>query len=99
MTEEIIRLLTEGNVREAERYVARMVLELSEGVASGTVIPLAADAYVSRLWIRIGEQFPHVKLDENVEQLMIEGMSFHDYGTKFGPDFGLIRAYAKQVLA
>lgn len=97
MIDDITCLLAEGKRSEAEKLVARMVSELSEGMESGAVIPQVAGSWATALFIRLTEHQGE-ELSAEAYDLVLEAQAFHDYGTKFGPDIQLIQARAKQVL-
>lgn len=96
--EPIISLTEQNDIREAEREIAKLVLDICSKVENKVLDPHLADTYFVHLDLSIHDSFGDDVLRQEVSRMLLEGYSFHVYGTKSGPNMDLIRKLANEVL-
>jgi hypothetical protein len=83
---------------ETEAAIAVLALWTLEAVEAGRLSPQDADQVFTLLDVEIGEMPGGPELSEDAAQLMLEGMSLHDWGTEWSADPGRMRSLALSIL-
>ncbi len=97
--ETIIRLLKENEIEKAEREIAKIALDYCSKVESKTMGHREVSGYFLDLDQAIDRSSASNILREEVRYLILQGILFGEYGTKFGPDLDLIKKLANEILA
>ncbi|MFH1062624.1 MAG: hypothetical protein V1747_07055 [Candidatus Omnitrophota bacterium] len=82
----IIDLIRENKIKEAEKGIATLALELIYEIEKNYLKAETADKYFTLLDIVIGDNFPEIEFSEEIKNIIIEGMTLHDLGSSFGPN-------------
>lgn len=83
--------------RESESAVAVLALWALEAVSSGRPTREAADAAFVDLFLDITDG-PGPDISEEMRDLLLEGMTFDDWGDEWGPDPERVRRLAFAIL-
>lgn len=78
--------------------VTELTTQLCQEVKSGLLSSEKADLYFRLLYLYLSDQDTGVDLDEEVENLIVEGMHLHDLGQPFGADIERLIKLAQQIL-
>jgi hypothetical protein len=81
-----------------ERGIALLALWAADAIAAGRLTPKDADATFVHLYVEIGNPAAGPELSEDANQLLLEAMELHDWGTPFSADFDEMRRLAFDVL-
>ena len=80
------------------RALALLALWSADAIAAGRLAPAEADAVFTRVFINLGDIADGPELSHDAGQLLLEGMSLHDWGTEFSADLDELRRLAFMVL-
>jgi hypothetical protein len=83
---------------ETERAIAMLALWALDAVEGGRLSAHDADEVFTLLDTEIGETKGGPELSEDAAQLLIEGMTLHDWGTTFSADPDRMRSLAFSIL-
>jgi len=83
---------------ETEAAIAVLALWALDAVESGTLPATEADSVFTLLDIELDEAKTGPDLSESTSQLVLEGMTLHDWGTPFSADLDHMRALAFGIL-
>jgi len=83
---------------ETETAIAVLALWALDAVEAGRLSPQDADQVFTLLEVEMSEAQGGPDLSDTVDQLLLEGMALHDWGTAFAADTGRIRSLALTVL-
>jgi hypothetical protein len=81
-----------------ERSLALLALWAADAIAAGRLAPAEADATFTRLFVALGDLRDGPDLSNDADQLLLEGMSLHDWGTEFSADLDELRRLAFAIL-
>ena len=95
--DEIAARYGAASIEETEATLAVLALWALDAVASGRLPREEADRIFFRLDERIGTA-PGAELSDEARDLLFDGMTFHDWGERFGPDPDEVRRLALQIL-
>ena len=82
----------------AERALALLVLWSVDAIAAGRLAPAEADATFTRMLVAIGGKQDGSELSDDADQLLLEGMSLHDWNTELSADLEELRRLAYAIL-
>ena len=94
----IIEAFEHNKVFEAEKITSELALQVCSKIESGALSPKEANDYFLLLDLYKTDHFPELKLREEVEGILFEGMILHDYGKEYGANLTTIKDLANQVL-
>ena len=83
---------------ETETAIAVLSLWALESVEAGRLDPNDADHVFTMLEVKIGEVPDGPELSDDTDQLLLECMTLHDWGTQFSADPAEIRRLAFAIL-
>jgi hypothetical protein len=83
---------------ETERAIAMLALWALETIEAGRLSPQDADQVFTLLDVEIDETADGPELSNDANQLLLEGMLLHDWGTEFSADPERMRALAFAIL-
>ena len=83
---------------ETEAGIALLALWALDAVEAGRLPPVEADAVFTMLDVEISEAKDGPELSETADQLLFEGMLFHDWGTPYAAEPDLVRRLAFGIL-
>ena len=83
---------------ETERAIAMLALWALDAIEGGRLSPPAADEIFTLIDTEIGESKGGPDLSDNASQILIEGMSLHDWGTEYSADVARLRSLAVSIL-
>src|SRR4051812_25710337 len=66
-----------------ERAIAVLALWVADAIAAGRLAPTDADVTLTSLWVELGDMRDGPELSDDTDQLLLECMSLHDWGTDF----------------
>jgi len=89
--------LRAGRLSEAKRGIARLALEVCEGIKNKTLTPKQADDYFTLLDLYLDDNYPDLELGEVLGDLLFEGMSLHDLGKSYGANLDMMRELAHKM--
>ena len=81
-----------------EHDIALLALWAADAIAAGRLTPMDADAAFVQLFMAIGNPPYGPDLSEDADQLLLEAMTLHDWGTPFSADPDEMRHLAFTVL-
>lgn len=81
-----------------EHAIAMLALWAADAIAAGRLAPTDADATFTHLFIEIGNPPAGPDLSDNADQLLLEAMELHDWGTEFSADLDELRRLAFAIL-
>ena len=81
-----------------ERAIAMLALWVADAIAAGRLAPKDADAMLTILWVEIGDMRDGPELSDDTDQLLLEAMTLHDWGTEFSADLDELRRLAFAIL-
>jgi len=81
-----------------DRALALLALWAADAIAAGRLAPADADATFTRVFVDIGNMRDGPDLSEDADQLLLEGMTLHDWGTEFSADLDELRRLAFSIL-
>ena len=84
-------------IEETEATLAVLALWVLDAVTSGRLARDEADRIFFQLDDRIGAA-SGPELSEEARDLLFDGMTFHDWGERFGPDSDEVRRLAFEIL-
>ena len=85
-------------IAATEHAIAMLALWATDAIAAGRLAPLAADATFTHLFVEISNPPAGPETSDDADQLLLECMSLHDWGSEFSADLGEIRRLAFVVL-
>ena len=85
-------------ITATERAIAMLALWATDAIAAGRLAPLAADATFTHLFVEISNPPAGPETSDDADQLLLECMSLHDWGTEFSADLAEIRRLAFVIL-
>lgn len=94
----IIQAVDVSDVREAEQKLARLCLEVCDGIETGKMTAQVGDAYFTLIELYIGDNHPHLELEDEARTILIDGMTLHDHGTAYAPKLADLRASVRKIL-
>jgi len=83
---------------EARRKLAEATIDWCRRIESETLEPKEADEYFTLLDLYLGEHGGEAQLGEDVQQLVVEGMTLHHIGESAGTDLSTLRSLASRIL-
>lgn len=81
-----------------DRAIALLALWAADAIAAGRLAPADADATFTRLFVALGDIVDGPEIAEEAGQLLLEGMTLHDWGTPFSGDLTELRRLAFDIL-
>jgi hypothetical protein len=84
--------------KATEHAIAMLGLWAADAIAAGRLAPTDADATFTHLFVEIGNPPAGPELSEDADQLLLEAMTLHDWGTEFSADIDEIRRLAFAIL-
>ena len=81
-----------------ERAIALLALWAADAIAAGRLAPQDADSMFTRLFVETSNPPAGPDLSEAADQLLLEAMELHDWGTEFSADLSEIRRLAFTIL-
>ena len=90
----ILEKAEQGDMPQFEQEISRLALDLLSGVEQGVMSPQLANDHFMVVDLYITKRDLRDKLSEPIQDLMFQGLLFHDWGTNYGPDVELIRKLA-----
>jgi hypothetical protein len=83
---------------ETETAIAVLALWALDAIDAGRLAPQDADQIFTLLEVETSEARGGPELSDTLDQLMLEGMALHDWGTVFAGDTGRMRSLALAIL-
>ena len=81
-----------------DRALALLALWSADAIGAGRLAPAEADAVFTQVFVAIGDIPDGPDLSDDAGQLLLEGMSLHDWGTEFSADLDELRRLAFTIL-
>jgi hypothetical protein len=81
-----------------DRALALLALWAADAIAAGRLAPTDADATFTRVFVDLGNPPAGPDLSDDADQLLLEGMTLHDWGTEFSADLEELRRLAFSIL-
>lgn len=97
-TEAVLTHYRTAPASETERAIALLALWALDTIEVGRLSPQEADRVFTLLDVEIGETKGGPDLSEDADQLLLEGMTLHDWGTEFSADPERMRSLAFSIL-
>ena len=97
--EPIAVSLRAGRLSKVREEIAKLALEVCEGIKNKTLTPKRADDYFTLLDLYLDDNYPDLELGEVLGDLLFEGMSLHDLGESYGADLDVMRELAHKIAA
>lgn len=98
VAEAVLARYPSASAAETETAIAVLALWALDAIEAGRLSPRDADQVFTLLEVETSEAPGGPELSDTVDQLMIEGMSLHDWGTAFAGDIGRMRSLALAIL-
>jgi hypothetical protein len=98
IVEPIIQMIIQNQIAQAEKEIARLALEVCEGIERESLSPKRGNDYFTLLDLNLPENCPSISLRKETRDLLFEGMILHDYGKEYGADIMLMRRLAGKLL-
>jgi len=80
------------------RALALLALWAADAIAAGRLAPADADATFTRVFVALSDMRDGPEISDDAGQLLLEGMSLHDWGTEFSADLDELRRLAFGIL-
>lgn len=81
-----------------DRALAPLALWAADAIAAGRLAPADADATFTLMFVTFGDLRDGPDLSDDAHQLLLEGMTLHDWGTEFSADLDELRRLAFAIL-
>ncbi|MCC7367861.1 MAG: hypothetical protein IT306_05535 [Chloroflexi bacterium] len=81
-----------------DRAIALLALWAADAIAAGRLAPVDADTTFTRLFVALGDVVDGPEIAESAGQLLLEGMTLHDWGTPFSGNLSELRRLAFGIL-
>ena len=81
-----------------DRALAMLALWAADAISAGRLAPAEADATFTRMFVALGDVRDGPDLSEDADQLLLEAMTLHDWGTEFSADLDELRRLAFTIL-
>ena len=96
--EPIVSKIRPNSNLEFNEALGNMTLNIVKEIESRKLSPEHADKYFTLIDLFIMDNYPRLKLDEEVKRILLEGMILHDYGKHYGADLELLKEMANNLL-
>jgi len=83
---------------EAESKFAALTADICDSIEKEKMSPKEGDAYFTLLYLIMDDSFPDLKLSQEMDGILFEGMRLHDYGKDYGANLNAMRILAKRIL-
>jgi hypothetical protein len=97
-TETVIEQYRASLSVATDRAIALLALRAADAIAAGRLAPSEADATFTRPYVGLGDLRDGPDLSVEADQLLLEAMSLHDWGTEFSADLDELRRLAFGIL-
>lgn len=95
---EIVEPLRNKGKNKFEENVARFTIDSVNNIERGIGNLHVIDNCFTLLFLFLSDNLSGFKLDKKIEDIILEGMSIHDYGKEYGPSLTLMRDIADNIL-
>ena len=94
----IINILDNNNKSILENEIAKLSLDVCDKIEKKDLSPKQADSYFTLIDLYITDNYPNLKLEQEVKDILFEGMILHDYGKDYGANLETLKSLSKKVL-
>lgn len=94
----VLARYTSASAHETEAAIGLLALWALDAIEAGRIAPNDADSVFTRLDVALDEAPAGPELSDDLQQLLLEAMTFHDWGTEFSADPARLRELAFAIL-